>query len=192
MDILAFNLSWMTYNLYLALLPIVFLWLSFHLQRKIYKFIFGFLWLIYLPNAIYVFADLSHLIEQWPEVGGFFEKLVLLIEYAIFELIGLTAFIYALHPVEELLKHKRLLKTHQARTLCIVGINFLLGFCMTAGRVERVNSWDILIATDRVIDAFYNVFTSWEFVLLSLLFGLFANFFYFLFREPVMKFLSKI
>jgi uncharacterized membrane protein len=191
-DILFFNVSWMAFNIYLALLPIVFLWLSFLLRRKIYKLIFGFLWLIYLPNSIYVFADLSHLIEQWPEVTGIFERMLLVLEYAVLEFIGLTAFIYALHPIEKLLKERLDFKTKNARTIGIIGINQVLGFCMTVGRVERVNSWDILVATDKVILAFVHVLTSLELVVLSILLGLFANFFYFLFRKQVMEALHDI
>jgi len=182
MDLFTFNISWMTYNLYLAALPVAFSLILFRMPNKFFTAILAFLWLLYLPNTIYVFTDLQHLIEQWSMVGNI-GKGVLLFQYTILEVIGLACFLIAFHPWEKILQKY----THSSKQfiLGIVGINFLIGFAMVLGRIERVNSWDVLLNPIFVLSSTLHVVTSYEMIGLTILFGLFSNLFYFLFREKV-------
>jgi uncharacterized membrane protein len=67
-------------------------------------------------------------------------------------------------------------------------MNSLIGYGMVLGRVLRVNSWQVITAPSEVLRATVEVFTSFNLILLTILFALFVNFFYFLFRGSVKKF----
>lgn len=188
MDIFSFNVSWMTYNLYLAVLPVIFSWFLFRMPNKLFTLIVGFLWLLYLPNTIYVFTDLHHLVEQWPLVDAM-GKFILLIQYTLLEIIGLSCFLIAFYPIEKILEKYRL--TPQQIVYSLIGMNFLMGFALVIGKFERVNSWDAFLNPMFVITSTVQVLLSYQMVGLIILFSLFSNFFYFLFRESARKLYVK-
>lgn len=184
MDIFLFNIEWMVFNLYLALLPVLFAWFLFKMPNKFYTIIVGFLWFLYLPNTIYIFTDLHHLVEQWSLVN-MYGKVLLLYQYAFLEIVGLWCFLVAFYPMERILKNYGLPKNK--RIVMLVGLNFLMGFAMVLGKFERVNSWDAFLNPLFVVTSVWQLFTSHGMLLLAVLFGLFANFFYFLFRDRAKK-----
>ncbi|HVF69228.1 MAG TPA: DUF1361 domain-containing protein, partial [Xanthomonadales bacterium] len=59
----------MSVNIFLAVLPVILGWSFFIIKNKVWKIIFGAIWLAFLPNSIYVFTDLINLINQWSRVG---------------------------------------------------------------------------------------------------------------------------
>lgn len=188
MDIFAFNISWMTYNLYLAVLPVIFSWFLFRMPHKIFTVIVGFLWALYLPNTIYVFTDLHHLVQQWSLVDTI-GKFILIIQYTILEVVGLTCFLVAFYPVEKILQQLRL--SGKQIVYSLIGMNFLMGFALVIGKFERVNSWDVFLSPGFVITSTLEVLLSYQMVGLIILFGLFSNFFYFLFREKAKELYTR-
>lgn len=190
MDIITYNVLWMVWNSILALLPIGFAWLYFKTSRKFYKCILAVCWFLFLPNSLYVVSDLEHIVQQWGQVG-IVAKLFLLIQYAHLETIGLSAFIFSLYAFEKELRRIFKKKKKKFVSSTIITTNFLMGFAIVIGKVERVNSWDVFTATDKVISAILTVVRWDHLVLLAILFGLFGNFFYFLFRDPVIKYARK-
>lgn len=188
MDIFAFNTSWMVYNLYLAALPVIFAWFLFRMPNKFFTIIVGFLWLLYLPNTIYVFTDLHHLVEQW-NVVDLAGKVILLIQYTILEVLGLMCFLIAFYPVEKILKQWRL--NDMQISYSLIGMNILMGFALVVGKFERVNSWDVFLAPGFVITSTIRVLTSFDMLGLIVLFSLFSTFFYFLFRERAKKLYAR-
>jgi uncharacterized membrane protein len=188
MDILVYNLGWMTYNLYLAILPVIFSWFLFRMPNKFFTAVVGILWFLYLPNTVYIFTDLHHLIEQWDFVVGF-EKIVLIFQYIVLEVIGLSCFLIAFYPFERIFQKFHLSKKQTLFTL--IGINFLIGFALVLGKIERVNSWDVFLNPAFVIFSAVNLIVSYKLLFLSLLFGFFANCFYFLFRKQAKKLYSQ-
>src|SRR6266403_392571 len=179
MGILLFNTFWMIYNLYLAVLPVIFCWFLFKMPHKIYTVIVVFLWFLYLPNTIYVFSDLHHLVQQWGmfNIAG---KVVLLYQYTILEIIGLTCFLVGFYPFEKILNTYKI--TGNKATIILIALNFLMGFAVVLGKFERVNSWDLFLNPIFVITSTLHTLFSYQMFGLIILFGLFANFFYFLFR----------
>lgn len=184
MDIFTYNVSWMTWNLSLAVLPVLFSFFLFRKVNNVFKATMFVLWFLFLPNTIYVITDLIHLFDDWGyfSTGG---KIVLLIQYGIFEIIGLTCFLVAFYPMEKLftqwgLKGKQFL-------FGLIGMHFLMGFAMVLGRVERMNSWYVFTDPLEVFYSAIAVFTSFELLGLTLLLGLFSNFFYFLLRDKLYK-----
>jgi uncharacterized membrane protein len=188
MNIFLFNTTWMLFNLYLAVLPVFFSLFLFRMQHKALTFIVGLLWFLYLPNTVYVFTDLHHLIEQWPMVDEL-GKFILIVQYSLLEVIGLTCFLFAFYPLERILHN---LKFHnEKRVYILILINFLMGFAMSLGKFERINSWDVFINPQSILNATIRLFTSFELIGFGILFGVFANFFYFLFRNKVKKLYIK-
>jgi len=64
MNVFEFNTAWMVYNLYLGVLSVIFSRFLFKMPHRIYSWIAGTLWFLYLPNTIYIFSDLHHLVER--------------------------------------------------------------------------------------------------------------------------------
>lgn len=191
MDVLSFNVSWMIWNTILAVLPVGFAYLYFKTDHGFYKIVLAVLWLLFFPNALYIVSDMEHIIWQWP-LASFGERLLLLVQYLHLEVIGLLAYLCGMYAFEKELRH-RLKKRHRKFvSTSIIALNFIIGFAIVMGKVERVNSWDVFSATDAVIRAAVNVLQSDELTLVSICFGLFGNFFYFLFRDPVIRFLRSL
>lgn len=174
----------MTYNLYLAILPVIFAWFLFRMPNKVFTIVVGLLWFLYLPNTVYVFTDLIHLINQWPLVDTI-GKMILILQYTLLEVIGLTCFLIAFYPVEKIFQKYGL--QGKQFLLSLIGMHFLMGFAMVIGRFERVNSWDVFLNPGFLISSSLNVLFSAEMLAYIVFFGLFSNFFYFLFREKARK-----
>lgn len=188
MDILLDNSLWMIYNLFLAVLPVIFSWFLFKMPHKIYTVIVAFLWFLYLPNTIYVFTDLHHLVQQWGEFS-LFGKALLVVQYSLLEFIGLTCFLVAFYPIEKILHNYKFSEIQIERIIIL--INFFIGLALVIGKIERVNSWDVFLNPMFVINSTLQTLVSYQLVALVILFGLFANFFYFLFREQARKLYVK-
>jgi uncharacterized membrane protein len=186
MPIIFYNTAWMAYNIFLALIPVLFGWLFLRARNSYSKFLTGIIWLLFLPNTIYIFTDLIHIIEQWGKVT-YDARLFLPVQYTILEVVGFISFILAFYPFETFLRQSKWQRIRKISTLLSIVLNFLIGFAIVLGRVERINSWEVLTASKKVMLASLHIFQSFELTFLVLLFGLFANFSYFLFRDPIIK-----
>lgn len=157
--------------------------LFFSVRNKFLKGLFFILWFLFFPNTMYVVTDVEHIIRQWPDVSGV-DKLTVFVQYTILEVVGLLAFLIALFPFEKL---SQKYMTKEVTVLLIVGYNFLIGFAMILGKVERVHSIDVFLHPLGVVSSMLAVLQSRDLLLLAFFFGLFANFFYFLFRKKFTK-----
>lgn len=128
--------EFMLWNLFLAVLPLVFALLlprtrSFSRALPVLA-----VWLLFFPNAPYVLTDLIHL---RPQVGvPLWYDLVMLLAFA---LTSLWIGFHSLHLVQSwITRHTN------ARTgwLAVVGIMPLTGFGIYLGRFLRWNSWDVV------------------------------------------------
>jgi uncharacterized membrane protein len=187
MPILHYNESWMVYNSFLAFLPVGFGFLVLLSKNPIMRIIWGILWLIFLPNTIYVFTDLVHLIEQWTMIQPML-RIFLLLQYVSLVIVGIITFFIGLYPFEKLIFDRK--KYKQKKAILLVIFNFFIAFGMVLGRVERINSWQIFTSPLQVVTSAISVFTSLDLILLFTLFGLFCNFLYFLFRSRFLSYMN--
>ncbi len=111
-----------------------------------------------------------------------FGKPGLVVQYILYELIGLSSFLLAVYPLEKTLLCSRWRENKWLLPLLLITANFFIGFGMVLGRVQRINSWDIFLDTPKVIQASVQIVSSFELLLLVVLFGCVANAVYFLFR----------
>lgn len=189
MPIILFNISWMAFNCLLAILPVLFAYIFLKTKNKPVKVTTGILWILFMPNTIYLFTDMLHILYQWELVQGW-EKIVVALQFAILQIVGFVTFILSFRPFEIIL---RWLKYNEKKRLwATILFNFIIAFGIVLGRVERVNSWDVFVGSEKLLQAIINIFTSAELIGLTILFGLFCNFFYFLFRDPIFRSTIKL
>src|SRR5437588_1417996 len=125
MIILLNNISWMGWNVILALISPIFGWLLFITRQKVLKVVFALIWFFFLPNTLYLITDLPHIIWQWHHMhhAG---QLALALQYLTLVLIGLITFFLSLYPVEKALLRSFWLKNKSLVPLFIIVMNFLI------------------------------------------------------------------
>jgi len=126
----------LVWNLFLAAVPYL---LSIHIQKQQTKGVkligLTMLWLLFLPNALYIITDLKHFHER-PPVPEWFDCLLLFSYSTLALLLGLLSF-YNMNEV---------IKKYSAKSVqhaLVIFISFLSGFGVYLGREERWNSWDL-------------------------------------------------
>jgi len=148
----------------------------------------GFLWLIFLPNTIYILTDITHLLEDWPRVNSLF-KLILILQYTLFSIFGIITFVAAVYFFQKLLerksagRRKKGIKVSTITAICI--LNFVVGFGVILGGIRRTNSWYIFTNPSRVLEDALNLIYSQELLILAFGVGILANIIYFLTLESV-------
>ena len=182
MSVLLENMSMIGLNSFLALIPILCGWLMLKTRQTVLQVACALLWFAFLPNTLYLLTDLLHIFSQWHHMH-YAGQIVLALQYFTLVLVGLATFILALYPVEKILLLSPWPKKKSLVPLLIIITNFFIGLGIVLGRIQRINSWDIFVDIPKVIGAFISIFTSLELIVLALLFGLFANFYYFLCRK---------
>lgn len=187
MQLLVFNFFWMTFNVILALIAVMLGQIGLKTKNKLFKSLVFIAWLVFLPNTIYLFTDLINLIHQWGKLN-FYQTIVLIFQYLVLQIFGFVTFILALYPFE---KSLRLLKINKQKIdLYLIALNLLVAFGITLGRVERINSWDVLEHPLKVLFASIHILSSFDLLGLTILFAAFSNISYFLLRKPVLKCIS--
>lgn len=176
----------MSFNIFLAVIPVIFGWLMYLSRNRLLRYVYGLLWILFLPNSIYLFTDITNLIRQWGRVVDPV-KLVFVFQYCVLVALGLLTYILALYPFERHLQKSRGFKKKYSPEKVIIVLNFIIGFGLTLGRVERVNSWEVFTQPQNVITAGFNILFSPELLVLTLLFGLFGNLLYFSARTQTIK-----
>lgn len=174
----------MVFNSQLALFAVFFGILFLYFKKGFLHHFFGLLWLLFLPNTIYMITDMIHLLRQWGRVDEGI-KLILLVQYFILEFVCVVTYLYGMVPFEKQLLKRRLSEVQKVWLL--IAFNFVIAFGMVLGRIERVNSWDVFVNPMGVLESVYNTIISPFHLLLLVLFGLFINCLYFLFRDYMIR-----
>lgn len=185
METLLLNSIWMTYNLCLGLIAVIAGWLAIKNPHFWLRIIFGFVWLLFMPNTLYILTDLIHLIRQLDMVGDGIKNL-LVFQYELFILLAIIFFICGLYPFEEFLT--KILKERKYLILALIIINFVIGFGVVLGRTEGVNSWEVITYTKRVVEGSIRVVTSFKSIMLAIFFGILGNIIYFSLKTRVLKY----
>lgn len=180
-SVIAGNFSWMIYNILLAIIPVLLARLFYKAKSPLLKVIFFAWWLFFVPNTIYLFTDILHLMDQISEVD-YFSAVVLTVQYTALFISGFLTYVLSMYPIEKKLR---------LSPSVIAGLNFLIGFGIVIGRIHRLNSWDVIFQPEKVFNAALETATALDMFALAILFGLFANFMYFLFRKKAVKYVSK-
>lgn len=184
MDIFLNNFNFIWFNSFLALIAIPFGWLMVRARSKLIKIISGFLWLIFLPNTIYILTDVSHLFEDLPKVDNLF-RIILIFQYSLFAIFGIITFAASTYFFQRLLEGKRKNGIKPTTILAICALNFIVGFGVVLGGIRRTNSWYVFTDPLRVFEDVLSMIYSQELLILSFGIGLLANLIYFTTAETV-------
>ncbi|MDY6902445.1 MAG: DUF1361 domain-containing protein [Cyanobacteriota bacterium] len=151
-DVLQINMRWMTWNLFLAFIPLV---VSVWLFRRIKKSRSWVWWLgfavfyAFLPNAPYLLTDVIHLIDDIRTIQSVWMiTLVLIPVYLLVILAGFEAYVISVinmgHYLHRIGKSQWILGMELiTHALSAVGIYW--------GRFLRFNSWDFVTQPDALI-----------------------------------------
>ena len=135
------HFAFLIWNLFLAWMPMVFALLARDHQRAGanpgWRFLaFGGAWLLFFPNAPYIFTDVVHLSQYY---SRFWPDLVLILISA---LTGMVLGFVSLYLMQSAVRH---LAGEWMSWLFIGGVALLSGFGICFGRFLRLNSWDIVM-----------------------------------------------
>lgn len=130
------------WNLLLAWLPLVFALGVHHLHRrgdrKTFRLgVLAALWLLFFPNAPYIFTDLIHL-STWFSIQFWMDLSLIL-------LVALTGFLLgfvSLYLMQEVVVERL---GNVAGWIFIAAVAWLTGFGVYLGRFLRWNSWDVVM-----------------------------------------------
>jgi uncharacterized membrane protein len=136
--------SFLIWNLFLAWLPLVFALLANDCFRRTApatrpggKFwIFSGLWLLFLPNAYYIFTDLIHLTNRYH--FNFWVDLTVILSCA---LTGLVLGFVSVLLLQSLVAQRYGRLVSWGFVMAIVGLS---SFGIYLGRFLRFNSWDVV------------------------------------------------
>jgi uncharacterized membrane protein len=181
MPLFAHNFGWMMLNALLAFVPII---LVIIMRRKLniilYLALF-FLWLIFLPNAVYLITDVQHLPKQLLASNGMLEQLFLLMQYALLAAFGVMTYVYALEPASKVLKRLKFPEVKQEITF--IAINYVVAFGVMVGKFQRTHSWYIFTEPQRVVGDVLNTAFNIELLGWVFVFGSIVNVVFFLFKD---------
>ena len=190
MEIVSYNFVWMTFNILLALIPVYLAILIARSKNRYAQVLLGILWLLFVPNTIYVLTDLMHLPRQVFRASDA-ELPILFLQYVLLEFMGVVCFILSVVPVEKTLFHY--LKQYKHHSIFFIFcLNFFIAFGVTLGRFQRTNSWEVLTNFQRVIDDVERTLTSAHLLVFIIFFWVTANLIYFLFKDTVKHLLAAV
>ncbi len=148
------------------------------------KVILGILWLLLLPNTAYIFTDVIRITLHWNSANTL-TRTALIVQYVVFELIGLVTYLLAMLPFESMINSWYFSKKKQIAAIIL--LNFFIGFGMMLGRTGYTNSYVVFTQPTKVILTAMNIVTSLNLLGLTIIFGIVCNCIYFLFRSLLLR-----
>lgn len=147
-DVVLSNSHWMSWNLFLALVPFILSSCLFRFWRsRSWLWWLGFLvFVAFLPNAPYVLTDIIHLIEDIRHYQSvWIITLVLVPQYLLFMIVGFGAYVLSLMNLGYYLQT---LGWRRYIVPVELFVHFLSAIGIYLGRFKRFNSWDIVTKLD--------------------------------------------
>lgn len=178
MQIVYENFLWMGLNVALAILGVSLGWLYYFIRKPLISLIFLILWVLFIPNTIYLITDLQHFLKQWD--GALTSiKPVLIIQYALLFSFGLITYLLSMYPIDKIFEELHLKKKDHIRFLIILFFNLLIAFALVLGKFQRTNSWYIFTDPQQVYKDSISVLINPSLLILVFIFGIFINLIYF-------------
>jgi uncharacterized membrane protein len=133
--------AFLIWNLFLAWLPMIFVLLAREHEKAGANpgwrfFAFGGAWLLFFPNAPYIFTDIVHITRFY---SHFWADLVLVLTTA---LTGLVIGFVSLYLMQLTVRR---MAGEMASWIFIAAVAGLSSFGICLGRFLRLNSWDIIL-----------------------------------------------
>jgi uncharacterized membrane protein len=171
MGILTHNISWMAFNIALALIPVILGLLMFYIKWKPLRLLISIIWLLFLPNTIYLLTDLMHISNDWGRVG-YMGKIVLFLQYGFLGITGIITFTLALYAFDQTFMQSPKFRKIKDNYVIHILLCLLVGFGIVLGRVERVHSWYVFTDLHKVISASSHILQTPELIILAIIWGI--------------------
>jgi uncharacterized membrane protein len=141
--------GFMVWNLFLATVPAILALALFptSARRNVVWWLGLGAWILFLPNAPYLLTDIVHMVHDIRVAPSDARAYVVIATYG-----GLFAFGLAVYALSLQLFRGFLHRTVRARLVApaILLVHALCVLAMYLGRVIRLNSWDVVLAPQRV------------------------------------------
>lgn len=180
MTLLEFNLYWMVYNINLAIIAIVCGWLAIKIKHPIIKITLLILWLLFVPNTLYLLSDSIHFSDQLSNLHAN-DRIILALQYITLMIFGIISYIISMYPIDKLIK-----KTH-----FLILLQFVIAFGIIMGRLERTNSWEVFTDPVKVYNDAITTLISIRHMYLVLITGIAGNGIYFLFKSIFTRYVVR-
>ncbi len=138
---------WMNWNLFLALVPLLFTWTFVRFENRLLKVLSFLAWLFFLPNALYMMTDFIHLGSAGSIPNLLWYDGLMIFAYVF---IGVLVSFFTLEKIVSSFKTSQV-----PRYIFVVSISLLVSFGIYLGRYIRWNTWDIIT---RPFALFANIF----------------------------------
>lgn len=178
MPILIDNIQWMSLNLGLAFLGLLFGFLMSS-KNRVQRLVFFILWFLFVPNTIYLVTDMQYLPPQLPNLSPP-EIPIALLQYAVVFVTGIVTYYLSIHFFEKLLSQYFGKSTSN---VLIVFMNYLIAFAIFLGKVERVNSWTVFTQTHVAINSGVRLLGTSEILVAIFLLGTIISGLYFVLKK---------
>ncbi|ELS30891.1 MULTISPECIES: DUF1361 domain-containing protein [Pseudanabaena] len=181
------NFQWMSWNLFLAIIPCLLSFILFikrspkRLPQNIMWWLGLTIFILFLPNAPYIITDIIHFVDdvRTPEISDNGIIFVLIPQYTIFILCGFQCYVISLM---RLIQYLGWLKLIERITFMEVAMNFICAIGVYLGRVNRLNSWDVLTQPQYVIQHVFQNLENPNFFFGTILFFLVFTSLYYVFK----------
>lgn len=178
------NFEWIFVNVGLAIAGVLFGFVFIFAKDKLLKSLSFILWIIFVPNTIYLITDIQYLPGQLAG-AGFLDQVMLIGQYLVVIFLGLTTFVYGLLPFEKILPKRR---DYELKQILIFLFNFLIAFGVVLGKIQRTHSIYVFTNPGRVLEDIMANISDTRLILVTLLFGMIFNLIYFSLKKGIVKF----
>ncbi|MDO8570186.1 MAG: DUF1361 domain-containing protein [Candidatus Daviesbacteria bacterium] len=184
MNILVDNIEWMTFNIILALIAVILGIIFLYINNKLLKILVFIVWMLYLPNTIYLITDTQHFSDQWLKLPPSLH-LVLVVQYIVLILIGIATFLLGIYLLDKFFSTSKIKKNKILINILLIITNYVLAFGVALGRIYRLNSYEVFTQPQKVISGCLSLLTSAEAMIAIFIFGTFTSYLYFFLRKKI-------
>lgn len=186
MDIFLSNFWWMIPNLALASLGFVFGLIYLNTKSDFLKLPLFILWLLFLPNTIYLITDLEHFFVQLP-AADLYGAVLLTVQYLILVAFGVLTYFAGMVPMEKFFKRSKF----KNYGFVFLVFNFMIAYAVVLGKTERTHSWYVFTQPVRVYSDILDVLITPMLITSVVLIAVIFNLIYFTFRRIAYLFIFR-
>lgn len=187
MPIALSNLDWMPLNIFLASLGLLFGLLFLYFKNKILKIVCAFLWILFLPNTIYLVTDLEHLSGQLSQTRSREDFIAVFIQYVLLFIFGVFTYLFGMYPLYKIFPRTHKAKRHSLFLPAAVILNILIAFGVVMGKDARTHSFYLFTHPIRVVHDLVTIATTPATLMVVAVFALLCNLIFFSFHKAAEK-----
>lgn len=182
MEIFLDNFYWMIPNIALASVGFILAQLYLHTKTSFLGIPLFILWLLFMPNTVYLLTDIQYLPGQLvrTDVVG---VVLLIVQYIFLIFLGVLTYFAAMMPLESFFRKKKSKKTNYSYIFIIA--NFAASFAVVLGKIERTHSWYVFTQPVRVVEDILSVLNTPLLLSAVIVLGVFFNIMYFGIRNKI-------